>query len=309
MKVLVTGVYGFLGYSLAVQLLKQGHTVVGVDRLIDAKSEKAPRVQNLAKLSGFTFYECDIANYDSLRFLFLKDKPEQVMHFAAQYAMPHTTELMHRYIHSNITGFMNLLEICRLNGIKRFNYASSTFVEDHVKSTSMYGATKKFNEDAANIFSSQFGMETVGLRYGSTFGRYCRKDVGPYKTALRVFSGKEFPLIGGYQYKTAFLWADDAIKMTLDFMQRPMPELHNVFTLVMNDERYSLFDILTMMEKHTGLKANYTGAYVDPGPGGTPDMQLIKLRGALGYLPPTRMAEAVALFCDWFKGRYEAGLA
>jgi UDP-glucuronate 4-epimerase len=309
MRTLITGVYGFLGYSLAVKLLERGEQVVGIDRLKDAKSEKGPRVQNLAKYRGFHFEECDISNFDALRMLFRKDKPDRVMHFAAQYAMPHSTELMQRYLSSNFVGFMNMIEACRLSEISRFNYASSTFVEDHVLSTSMYGASKKFNEDAAHIYSSQFGMETVGIRYGSTFGKYCRSDVGVYKTAKRVFSGEEFPIQGGYTYKTAFLWSDDAVRITLDLMDKPLPKLHNTFTLVMDDERYSLFDIMKMMEQHTGLTANYTGKYVDPGPGGVPEKQLQQLEAAIGYRPPTKMKEAVVKFCDWFKGRYEAGKA
>lgn len=309
MKTLITGVYGFLGYSLAVRLLERGETVVGIDRLIDAKSEKAPRVQNLSKYSNFIFHECDISNFGTVHLLFYKEKFDRVMHFAAQYAMPHSTELMQRYLQSNCVGFMNIMEACRLSNVKRFNYASSTFVEDHSMSTSMYGATKKFNEDAAHFFSSQFGMETVGIRYGSTFGKFCRNDVGIYKTAKRLFSGQQFQLQGGYLYKTAFLWSDDAVRITLDLMDKPLPKLHNTFTLVMDDERYSLFEIMKMMEQHTGLIANYTGKYVDPGPGGVPEKQLQQLEAAIGYRPPTKMREAVVKFCDWFKGRYEAGKA
>ena len=303
MKVLITGSYGFLGYSLAVKLLHAGHEVVGIDREVDAISEKTPRIQHLSSFPQFEHEECNIANYERVLQIFEKHSPQAVMHFAAQYAVaPLRPELLQRYIDSNCLGFVNILQACQRTGVKRFNYASSTFVEDHTVSTHTYGATKKFNEEMANVFSHTYDMETVGIRYGSTFGRECRTDVGIFKVAQRMFNRQKHPIKGGYLYQTAFLWSEDAVDVTFDLMLKPMPQLYNVYTLVMDDDRHSLSQMAKLMHEYTGI------GFVDdqePFPefpeGGVPEPQLAALESVLGYRPKTRMHDAIKQFADWYR--------
>lgn len=310
MKYLITGAYGFLGYSLAVRLLEGGHEVVGIDRVNNAISEKKPRIQNLAKYPGFRHEECDLVNYKAMEMIFRNHSPQRIMHFAAQYAVaPLNPELLQRYMDSNCTGFSNVLQASQVVGADRFTYASSTFVEDHVRSTHTYGATKKFNEEMANVFSHTHGMDTIGIRYGSTFGKYCRQDVGAYKAAKRMFDGQQHPMKGGYLYKTAFLWAEDAVQITADLMEKPMPDKWNAFTLVMNDSRYSLTDIARMMHDYAEIPLVFMSEPPPDVDGGVPEPQLQQLEAVLGYRPPTTMQDAVVKFVDWFKGRYEAGKA
>lgn len=309
--VLITGVYGFLGYSTAIRLLERGHKVIGLDRVTNAKSEKSARIDNLAKYPEFRFMDINLANYDQLRVMFELLKFDQVMHFAAQYAVKHSPESMQSYVTSNVAAFMNVLELTRQKGLNRFTYASSTFVEDGVLPTSMYGATKKFNEDAAHMYSAQFGMTTVGLRYGSCFGPWCRNDVGIYITAKRIMNQTPIKVTDPFHYQTAFLYSRDATEATLRILDQPsFKDKFNTFTVVAEDHRKDMGEILKMLEKHLGVKANvdWTG-YKEKGPGGIPQAQCDKLRNAIGYAPSTTVDEAVGKFATWFKGRWEAGKA
>lgn len=302
MKVLVTGCYGFLGYSLCMRLLGSGHDVIGVDRTgSKAISEKGHRIENLSDRPGFTFRECDISSWSNTHRVFRDTTPDTVMHLAAQYSVPHSTEVMHNYNQSNLVGFMHVAEAAKLTGVKRFHYASSTWVSDHEMPWTMYGASKRFNEHAANIYSQQFGIETLGIRYGSAFGPFCRGDVGPYMVARRLFENRDHRIKNAYVYKTAFLDIDDAVGITVSLMTCDLPQKHNICTIVADDERHNLYEILRYYAEETSIEPIVHGRYEDPGPGGVPTQQVDELEKLIGYRPPNKVRDTAVKFIDWFK--------
>lgn len=307
---LITGVYGFLGYSTAIRLLESGHRVIGLDRLVDAKSEKSMRVKNLEKyipMERFQFHESDISNWSQIMTLFKLARPDVVMHFAAQYSVPASAHAAQAYAKSNCHGFINMIAATAAMGLPRFHYASSTFVEEGFRPTSMYGATKQFNEDWANVYSQQ-GMTTVGIRYGSTFGPWCRSDVGIYTQARRILQGTKIPVRDPFHYQTAFLYRDDAVEATLRLMEAPLKDKHNTFTVVANDHRHDLGQIVRLLETYLDKKAfcDWEG-YVEKGPGGIPEAQLAKLRAAIGWVPEVGVERAVKLFSQWALKRHAEG--
>jgi UDP-glucuronate 4-epimerase len=307
LKYLITGCYGFLGYSTAMRLLEMGHEVIGLDRLVDAQSEKGMRVRMLARMPQFDFHECDLSNIDQLMTLFKLARPEQVMHFAAQYSVPASPKAAQSYAKSNCHGFINIISATQQLGLQRFHYASSTFVEEGFRPTSMYGATKQFNEDWANVYSNSFGMTTVGIRYGSTFGPWCRNDVGIYTQTKRILTGAKMKVSAPFHYQTAFLERDDAVEATIRLMAAKL-EGHNTFTVVANDHRHDLGQIVRLIEGELyPLKANcdWVG-YTDKGPGGIPT-QLDKLRAAIGWVPNIKVAQGVRKFVLWAMSRHQEG--
>jgi UDP-glucuronate 4-epimerase len=306
MKILVTGSYGFLGYNVTKKLIALGHSVVGLDRVHGAISEKTSRIKNLDKLSDkFEHLECDISDYDQVSPVFKKHRFDVVLHFAAQYAIaPLTAERLQNYIKSNCQGFSNILQCAKENKIKRFVYASSTFVQDNQISTHTYGATKVFNEHMASVFSHSFGIETIGLRYGSTFGEYCRKDVGAYKVTKRMFDRQPHPIIGGYTYQTAFLWAEDAVDMTIDFcnLENETSNKHNVFTLVMDDNAISLSDMAKIIHQYHDVPFHKDQEeFPSFDLGHFPSKELDELQRFLQYRPGTKFRDAAKKFSDWYK--------
>lgn len=304
--ILITGCYGFLGFNTAMRLLQDGHKVVGIDRVQGARSPKAGRVELLSKCAGFTFEEVDIADYDALAKVFSRHKIAAVMHYAAQYAVIHKPEHVRSYAANNCTAFLNLIELSRLNGLRRFQYASSTFVEDGALPASLYGATKHFNELAAHVYSAAHGMTTVGIRYGSTFGPWCRPDVGVYQLAKKLLNRKPIQVRGGFHYQTAFLDVDDAVAVTAALLFADLKGYH-VYTAVAEDDRRDLGEILRLLEKHLGKAICDWRAYKKPAAGGIPQAQCDKLRAAIGFAPSTKIPDAVAKFCTWAKTQHKAG--
>ena len=304
---LITGCYGFLGYSTSVKLLERGHSVIGLDRVQDARSPKGPRVQNLAKYPSFKFLEADLSNWEQVHSIFKLADIDEVMHFAAQYSVPASTQAAQQYAKSNCHGFINMMAAAHEKKLKRFHYASSTFVEEGFRPTSMYGATKQFNEDWANIYSHQYGMTTVGIRYGSTFGPWCRPDIGIYTQTRRMLRGEPVPVREAFSYQTAFLWSADAVEATVRLMDAPLAG-HNLFTVVAEDHRRDMGEIVRLLEKHLGMQAkcDWVG-YKEKGPGGIPQAQCDKLRAALNWAPPTKIDEAVGKFANWARGRHAEG--
>ena len=137
MKILVTGVAGFIGYFVSKKLLENGHTVIGIDNLnkyYDIKLKK-DRLKNLKKINKnkFNFYKIDLNNFKGLKKTFKKYKVLKVIHLAAQAGVRYSLKNPRLYIESNLNGFFNIIELSRLFKIKNFVYASSC---------SVYGANK-----------------------------------------------------------------------------------------------------------------------------------------------------------------------
>ena len=307
MRYFITGVYGFLGYSVAKHLLERGHTVVGVDRLKNAVSAKNHRVLDLAHYSGrFQYHECDISKYAPTEKVMLETRPDVVLHFAAQYSVPHSTPMMHNYVSSNLAGFMHVCEAAKNANVKRIVYASSTWVSDHDIPWTMYGASKQFNESAANIYSVQFGIETIGIRYGSCFGPMVRNDVGPYIAAKRLFRNEPHPMRDAYIYKTAFLDVDDAVGATIAAVDCDVPHKHNICTVVANDDRHNLREIVQYYAEEVHIEPVWKGNYVDPGPGGIPSKEVQALEDLTGYRPCNTVKDTAIRFIDWFREEWKA---
>ena len=140
MKILVTGAAGFIGYHLVKSLIEDNHLVIGLDNLNDYYDVnlKLNRLSLLESNASFTFKKLDISNRGDLESLFKNYKPKKVVNLAAQAGVRYSLENPNSYFHSNIVGFMNILECCRHNNISNLVYASSS---------SVYGNDNKFNEN------------------------------------------------------------------------------------------------------------------------------------------------------------------
>ena len=192
MKILITGVAGFIGMHLAQRLLQQGVEVVGIDNLNDyyAVSLKHDRLKQLAALPNFRFIEMDMADRPAMEALFAQEKFKRVVNLPAQAGVRYSLENPHAYINSNVVGFLNILEGCRHHAVEHLVYASSSSVyganthmpfstHDNVDHpVSIYAATKKSNELMAHTYSHLFRLLTTGLRfftvYGPGAGQTCR---------------------------------------------------------------------------------------------------------------------------------------
>ena len=176
LMVFVTGAAGFIGYHVSKRLLERGDDVVGIDNLNDYYdvSLKEARLALLQAYPKFRFRKIDVADADAMRAVFAELRPERVVHLAAQAGVRYSLKNPHAYTDSNITGFLNILEGCRHNGVEHLVFASSSSVygantkqpfseHDNVDHpVSLYAATKKANELMAHSYAHLFGIPVDG---------------------------------------------------------------------------------------------------------------------------------------------------
>src|SRR2546428_6828538 len=128
LKVLVTGAAGFIGMHVAERLLLRGDNVLGLDNLNDYYdvSLKQARLARLAPNPGFRFVKLDVSDRSGMADFFERERPERVIHLAAQAGVRYSLKNPHAYIDSNLVGFINILEGCRHTGVQHLVYASSS---------------------------------------------------------------------------------------------------------------------------------------------------------------------------------------
>ena len=180
----VTGCAGFIGSKVTELLLKGGHTVVGVDNLNDAYDVRLKRwrLQQLEGESGFQFHGLDICNQSALREVFSADTPEAVINLAARAGVRYSVENPWVYYETNVTGTLNLLELCPAGGSPKFVLASTSslygannpqpFREDANTDSpiSPYAASKKGAETLCYTYHHLHGIDVTVLRFFTVYG-------------------------------------------------------------------------------------------------------------------------------------------
>ena len=222
MKILITGGAGFIGSNLCEYFVNKGHDVVCLDNL---STGFLRNIDILLSSSGFTFIEGDIRELETCRKAVAGC--DVVLHQAALGSVPRSINDPITTNSVNIDGFLNMLMASKEAGIKRFVYAasSSTYgdskdlpkVEHNIgRPFSPYAITKFVNELYANVFSSIYGMETIGLRYFNVFGK--RQDPnGAYAAVIPLWTkaliNLESPVINGDgSFSRDFTYIDNVIQ-------------------------------------------------------------------------------------------------
>ena len=227
MKVLVTGVAGFIGSVIAEKLLQRGDEVVGIDNLNDyydvsLKEARLARIESCEKSAVFRYIKQDIADRQGMENLFATEQFDAVINLAAQAGVRYSLENPLAYVESNITGFAHLLEGCRHNKVKHFVYASSSSiyglnesmpfsVHDNVDHpVSLYAASKKSNELMAHSYSHLYGLATTGLRFFTVYGPWSRPDMAMLKFTHKMVAGEKIDVYNHGKHRRDFTYIDDA---------------------------------------------------------------------------------------------------
>ncbi|HAD09742.1 MAG TPA: hypothetical protein DCF62_09690, partial [Porticoccaceae bacterium] len=231
MKVLVTGVAGFIGSHVALRLLARGDEVVGLDNLNDyyevsLKEARLARVEAAARSEGsgsFNFVRLDVADRVGVERLFTAEKFDRVVHLAAQAGVRYSIENPHAYIDSNIVGFTNILEGCRHNQVEHLVYASSSSVyganenlpfsvHDNVDHPlSLYAASKKANELMAHTYSHLYQLPTTGLRFFTVYGPWGRPDMAHFLFTDAILRGRPIKVFNEGEMSRDFTYVDDLV--------------------------------------------------------------------------------------------------
>jgi UDP-glucuronate 4-epimerase len=316
MKVLVTGVAGFIGMHCAKRLLARGDEVVGIDNLSPYYSVQLKK-DRLAQIGQpkFRFTELDISDSERLARLFEKHKPDRVLHLAAQASVRYSLENPGAYVQANLVGFANLLECCRRNAPGHLVYASSSSVyganpqlpwsesQNVDQPVSLYAATKKSNELLAHTYSHLFGLNTTGLRYFTVYGPWGRPDMSPFLFAQAILRGTPIQVFNHGDMQRDFTYIDDIVEGTLRVLDRPA---RNALYNIGNHQPVALLDYIAALERAFGRKAKLEMRPMQPGDVKATYADTSALRAAVGFAPSTPLETGLGRFAQWYREYYKA---
>jgi len=331
MKILVTGAAGFIGFYLAEKLVSLGHSVTGVDNINDyydvnlkyarllhsgiqqEEIEYGKKVKS-ASLSDYFFVKLDITDRERLSSLFAEENFDCVCNLAAQAGVRYSLENPYAYAESNIIGFLNILESCRLYAIRRLVFASSSSVygmnekvpfsvadtADHP--ISLYAATKRSNELMAYTYSHLFGIPSTGLRFFTVYGPWGRPDMAYYKFARAILNNKPIEVYNNGNMLRDFTYIDDIVEGIVAAINHIPSQSSAPFALynLGNNRPEKLTDFIEALENALGRKAEKVYRGMQPGDVPVTMADIDVTRNELGWEPKTSIAEGLKLFADWF---------
>ena len=259
-RILITGGAGFIGSNLCEALLNKDNQVVCLDNFATGKREN---IEEFLEDPNFVLIDGDIRQLEVC--LKATRDIDYVLHQAALGSVPRSIKDPITSNEVNVSGFLNMLVASRNNGIKRFVFAasSSTYgdsqlmpkVEDIIgKPLSPYAITKYVNELYADIFSKNYGLETIGLRYFNVFGRK-QDPKGAYAAVIPKFVSQlmkgESPVINGDgNYSRDFTYIDNVIQANLLSLVTTNKKAINTVYNVAYGERNTLNDLKRYLKEY-----------------------------------------------------------
>jgi UDP-glucuronate 4-epimerase len=321
MKVLVTGVAGFIGMYVAERLLARGDTVVGIDNLNDYYdvSLKEARLARLTPHPAFRFLKLDIADRDGMATLFKQERPDAVINLAAQAGVRYSLKNPLAYADSNLLGFVNVLEGCRQSGVKHLLYASSSSVyggnlkvpfaeDDNVDHpVSLYAATKKANELMAYSYSHLYGIPSTGLRFFTVYGPWGRPDMACFLFTKAILAGRPIDVFNHGKMQRDFTYIDDIAEGVVRILDKPPIDTppHSIFNIG-NHQPIELMEFISTLEKALGKQATYNFLPMQDGDVPITYAETSQLRAAVGFSPSTPLVDGIGRFVAWYRDRYPA---
>ncbi len=333
MKVLVTGAAGFIGSFVAARLLERGEEVVGLDNLNDYYDPalKRARLAQLEGRSGFGFVKLDLGDAAGMAALFEREKFQRVVHLAAQAGVRYSLQDPHSYIHSNVTGTLNVLEGCRRHGVGHLVYASTSAVygastrmpfsvhEPAAHPLSLYGASKRATELMAHSYSALYGLPTTGLRFFTVYGPWGRPDMALFMFTRAILAGQPIEVFNNGHHRRDFTYVDDiaeGVVRAMDHVATPNARWNGEdpdpatsrapFRLynIGSNRPIELLRYIEVLEQCLGAKAERILRPLQSGDVPDTHADVTDLVEAVDYAPRTPIEVGVRNFVDWYRGYY-----
>ena len=325
MAIIVTGAAGFIGYHLSERLLARGEQVIGVDNVNDYYSVelKRRRLAELSRHDGFDLVEVDFAdNQVLLRALDGRDF-DRIVHLGAQAGVRYSIENPHAYVHSNLVGHLNILELARHRRSSHMVYASSSSVyggndilpfrvEDRVDHPlSLYAATKKADELISETYAHLYRLPLTGLRFFTVYGPWGRPDMAMWLFAKAIFAGEPINVFGEGDMRRDFTYVDDIVSGVVACLDNPPPDdgsekaggsrsPHRLYNIG-NHRSEELGRMIELLEEACGRKAERRLLPMQPGDVRDTYADISAIERDLGYAPTTRIDEGIPRFVDWYR--------
>ena len=332
--ILVTGTAGFIGFHLATLLLKEGFRVVGFDGMTDYYDVrlKERRHQMLLQNPGFSCKIGMLEDYDTLKALCDAEKPDVIVHLAAQAGVRYSLENPRAYIESNIVGTFNIMECARELKVDHLLMASTSsvyganeempFVETEKADTQLtiYASTKKAMETMGHSYAHLWNLPTTMFRFFTVYGPWGRPDMALFKFTKGIIEDTPIDIYNNGDMYRDFTYVTDLVKgirLLIDAVPQRLETPQDVpegdslspvapFRVVNigNSDKVRLLDYIEAIEEELGKPAirNYMGMQKGDVPATWANADLLKT--LTGYRPETDIREGVKLFVQWYRDYY-----
>ena len=333
--VLVTGAAGFIGFHLSEILLQDGFRVVGYDALTDYYDPalKQARLNILKQHSAFRFEQGMLEDMDRLQTLTRDERPDVIVHLAAQAGVRYSLENPRAYIESNVVGTFNVMECARELGVDHLLMASTSsvygantqmpYAETHKADLPMtiYAATKKAGEAMGHSYAHLYDLPTTMFRFFTVYGPWGRPDMALFKFTKGIIEGTPIDIYNHGDMFRDFTYIGDlarGIRLLIDTPPvRPadgvVPEGDSLSPVapfrvvnIGNAEPVALSDFIAAIEAATGKAAVQNLMDIQPGdvPATWADAGL--LLKLTGFQPGTGIKDGVQAYVDWYRSYYDA---
>ena len=334
-KVLITGSAGFIGFHLARHLLDEGFAVVGYDGMTDYYDVrlKQRRHQMLKQSEHFSAHEGMLEDFDKLHALMLAEKPDVIVHLAAQAGVRYSLENPRAYLDSNLVGTFNVMECARELGVDHLLMASTSsvyganeempFSELQKTDTPLtfYAATKKATEAMGHSYAHLWNLPTTMFRFFTVYGPWGRPDMALFKFTKGILNGEPIDIYNHGKMFRDFTYVTDlvhGIRLLIDNPPvRPesrddIPEWDSLSPAapyrvvnIGNNDKVRLEDFVDAIEAECGVEAkrNYMDMQTGDVPATWADATL--LENLTDYRPNTDVREGIKRFIAWYREYYE----
>lgn len=320
-NILITGVAGFIGFSLARKFLENNYKIYGIDNLNNYydRNLKFDRLKILKKKKNFYFKKLDLKNYKSLENYIKKYKINFIIHLAAQAGVRYSLKDPHTYIDNNVTAFLNILEIMKKRKIKKIIYASSSSVYGKIKNKmfseildtssqiNMYAVSKKTNELMAHAYHDLYKINSIGLRFFTVYGPYGRPDMSLNIFADGIRNLKKFELFNNGKMVRDFTFIDDVVLSVFKIFKKfSKSKKHscNIFNIGTSSP-VKLKKYVKLISDNLKKKPKIVLTKLQKGDVKSTVSNSSKLYKYIKFKPITKVDEGIKKFINWFTSYYK----
>lgn len=311
---LVTGAAGFIGARTSELLLKDGHTVVGVDNLNDAYDlrMKEYRLKKLQTLEGFHFHKLDISDKSIIEHL-KGEKLDGVMNLAAWAGVRASVKNPWIYVESNVLGTLNMLELCRQTGIPKFIVASTSSIyganppyptpETASSSEPLqpYAASKKGAEAMAHAYHHLYNIDVTVVRFFTVYGPAGRPDLALFRFVQWISEGQPVRVNGDGEQSRGFTYIDDIARGIISALKPLGFEIINLG----GHEVITINNLIKLIEDVVGKKATVQYGPPDPADMRSNWADVSKAGELLGWEPQFDMRAGIEQLVEWYNAERE----
>ena len=317
-RILLTGGAGFIGSHLAEALLRKQARLSIVDNLDEFYSPawKKANLESIRKIAPFDFFDQDICAMDGMRETVASVRPDTIIHLAARAGVRPSIEKPQLYEHVNVSGTVNLLELCREFQVSRLIFGSSSsvygagsrapFSEDQsgLRPISPYAATKLAAELFCYTYAHLYKLPVVALRFFSVYGPRQRPDLAIHKFVAYIEAGKRLPIFGDGETGRDYTYVDDIVAGVLGALDYNFSSTDGApFEIcnLGNSQPVKLSELVRMIECATGKKAIVQPEAAQQGDVPLTWADISKAGRLLGYRLQTTLEEGLQKFVAWYR--------